>query len=58
MKTAKYRNVGTKHILIMEDGTRKQYEDLHMLIRDCRQQKITITNPVQLPPYFQEKLNN
>jgi hypothetical protein len=55
MKTAKYRNVGIKHILINtdNDNERVQFADLHLLVQFVKQFDITIINLAQMPEYFQ-----
>lgn len=58
MKTAKYRNVGIKHLLINneDDNHRISFTDMHLLIKYVIDNGITITNIDKLPEYYQQKL--
>jgi hypothetical protein len=58
MKTAKYRNVGIKHLLINTEDTnhRISFTDIHMMVKYVIDNGITITNTDQLPVYYQQKL--
>jgi hypothetical protein len=58
MKTAKYRNVGIKHILINTENNNERipFVDLHLLVDFVNKYQITITNPLAMPEYFRNNL--
>jgi hypothetical protein len=57
MHAAKYRNIGDKYQLVLDDGKIRRYTDLYMLIKDVNTHAYIITNPEALPVHFRELIN-
>lgn len=54
----KIKIIGSKCELIAPDQSKQKFSDLYDLVFYCRNHKIKISNPGELPDSFQELLND